>query len=86
LPGGAGNPARSRLLSGLFLTTGESSHSGKFGCHSSTSSGSLADDGRVFAPGKRRLKAGYSQDWLPHDALQSSTFLIGFGFETSNPL
>ena len=23
-------------------------------------------DVRVFAPGKRRLKAGGSQDWLPH--------------------
>jgi hypothetical protein len=28
----------------------------------------LSGDEEVFAPGERRLKAGGSQDWLPHEA------------------
>jgi hypothetical protein len=29
-----------------------------------------SDHARVFAPGERRLKAGGSQDWLPHNLCQ----------------
>ncbi len=32
----------------------------------------LSEDARVFIPEKRRLKAGGSQDWLPHNGQRDS--------------
>ena len=36
----------------------------------------LTSDGRAFEPGKRRLKAGCSQDWLPHVRATAACLLL----------
>jgi len=49
-----------------------------------TAGASLAAETRAFAVGASRLKAGCSQDWLPHKAASRSGIMIGAGKPINN--